>query len=60
MEPRKTLSMGTSWTQSWSKEYITQSIMDDTQLEIIVQDMLFDEEDTAQACRMLNEIGIRT
>lgn len=56
MEPRKQImSFSTSWTQPWPVE-----VMDDIQLEMLVQDLLFDEEDTSEACKMLNSIGIRT
>lgn len=49
------MSIGASWTQPWPVE-----IMDEVQLEMLVQDMLFDEEDTVVAINMLNRIGIRT
>jgi hypothetical protein len=57
MEPKqqKLMSISTSWTQPWPVE-----IIDDVHLEMLLQDMLFDEEDTSTASKMLNSIGIRT
>ena len=60
MEPKRfqPMNISTSWTQPWPT--IGLEFMDDTHLEILVQDMLFDEEDTSIAEEMLNDIGIRT
>ena len=52
------MNTSTSWTQPWPGVQV--DIMDDVQLEMLIQDVLFDEEDTSIAAEMLNEIGIRT
>jgi hypothetical protein len=60
MEPKRMqpMSVSTSWTQPWPAMGI--EFMDDIQLELLVQDMLFDEDDTVLACELLNSIGIQT
>lgn len=62
MEPRnkQPMNISVSWTQPWHAPQHWVEHMDDTQLEIIIQDMMFDEDDTDLACEMLNRIGIRT
>ena len=62
MEPKRVqpMNISVSWTQPWPTQQSWVERMDDTQLEILVQDMMFDEDDTALACEMLNRIGIRT
>ena len=54
-DKKQIMNLNISWTQPWPVE-----VMDDIQLEMLVQDLLFDEEDTSEACKMLNSIGIRT
>ena len=51
----KSMNISTSWTQPWPTV-----VIDDVQLEMLVLDMLFDEEDTSTAVDMLNSIGICT
>lgn len=57
MEPKRIQPMNTSasWTQPWPVQ-----IMDEVQLEMLIQDVLFDEDDTRIASEMLNNIGICT
>ena len=52
---KQPMNSSISWTQPWPVE-----VMDDIQLEMLVQDLLFDECDTVIACEMLNRIGIQT
>ena len=52
------MNINISWTQPWPTASV--ELMDDIQLEMLIQDMMFDEDDTAIACEMLNRIGIRT
>lgn len=52
---KQPMNISISWTQPWPVE-----VMDDIQLEMLVQDLLFDECDTVIACEMLNRIGIQT
>ena len=54
------MNIQVSWMQPWHAPQHWAERMDDTQLEIIIQDMMFDENDTDLACEMLNQIGIRT
>jgi hypothetical protein len=58
MENKQPMNISTSWTQPWPAMGV--EIMDDVQLEMLIQDILFDEDDTSIAVGMLNEIGIRT
>jgi hypothetical protein len=53
------MNVSTSWTQPWPDTHWAER-MDDVQLEILIQDMFFDEADTTVAAQMLNQIGIRT
>lgn len=55
MEPHKKypMSMSISWTQTWP------DLMDDTQLEILIQDMLCEGIDSSDAKAMLENIGIK-
>jgi len=61
---KQPMNINISWSQPWpgiqhrDAHWIEQ--MDDVQLEMIVQDLLFDEEDTRLASEMLNRIGIQT
>jgi hypothetical protein len=50
----KIFTISTSYTQDWPQ------YMDSTQLEILISDLLFDEDDTRLAAKMLNLIGIKT
>lgn len=61
MEPKRAqpMNVSTSWTQPWPDTHWAER-MDDVQLEILIQDMFFDEADTTVAAQMLNQIGIRT
>jgi hypothetical protein len=61
MESKKfqPMNISTSWTQPWPGAPWAEQ-MDDVQLEILIQDMFFEETDTTVATQMLNQIGIRT
>lgn len=58
---KQPMNINISWSQPWpgAQQHWIESI-DDVQLELLVQDMLFDEEDTQLASEMLNQIGIQT
>ena len=53
-------NISVSWTQPSPVQPHWVEQMNDIQLEILIQDMLFVEEDNSLAREMLDQIGIRT